>query len=96
VNIKILESAVHDLHAGRIFYERQAKGVGATFFDSLFSDIDSLVIYAGIHPKYLGYHRLLAARFPYAIYYRLENEDAIVFRILDLRQDPSNIRKALS
>ena len=31
------------------FYERQAEGVGAYFLDSLYSDIDSLLISAGNH-----------------------------------------------
>jgi hypothetical protein len=55
MRIKILSSAVEDLHAGRLFYEMQAEGIGAYFFDSLFSDIDSLVLYAGIHQKVFGY-----------------------------------------
>ena len=50
MKIKILSSAVEDLYAGRLFYERQGEGVGEYFFDSLFSDIDSLVLYAGKHP----------------------------------------------
>ena len=42
MRIKILSSAVEDLHAGRLFYEVQAEGIGEYFFDSLFADIDSL------------------------------------------------------
>jgi len=95
MRIKILSSAVEDLHAGRIFYEKQAEGVGAYFFDSLFSDIDSLALYAGIHPKFFGYHRLLSKRFPYAVYYTLEADLAVVWRVLDLRRHPSKIRRAL-
>lgn len=49
MRIKILSSDVDDLHAGRLFYERQGEGLGDYFFDSLFSDIDSLLLYAGIH-----------------------------------------------
>ena len=46
MRIKILSSAVEDLHAGRLFYESQGEGLGEYFFDSLFSDIDSLVLYS--------------------------------------------------
>lgn len=35
---------------------------------SIFSDIDSLQLYAGIHLKAFGYFRLLSKRFPYAVY----------------------------
>lgn len=96
MRIKLLFSAQNDLYEGRKFYEKQGEGVGAYFFDSLFSDIDSLALYGGIHPKVFGYHRMLSKRFPYAIYYSIEEERVvIVWRVLDLRRDPKKIRKAL-
>lgn len=95
MTIKLLSSAVEDLHAGRLFYERQANGVGDYFFDTLFSDIDSLVLYAGIHPKVYGFYRLLSKRFPYAVYYKVEEETIVVWRVLDLRQNPARLRQSL-
>jgi plasmid stabilization system protein ParE len=95
MRIKVLSSAVQDLHAGRLFYEQQGEGLGAYFFDSLFSDIDALVLYAGIHQKVFGYHRLLSKRFPYAVYYTIEDDLAVVWRVLDLRRHPDRIRQAL-
>ena len=95
MRIKILSSAVEDLHLGRVFYEDQGEGLGEYFFDSLFSDIDSLVLYAGIHPKVFGYHRLLSKRFPYAVYYTIEADLAVVWRVLDLRRAPDRLRRAL-
>ncbi len=50
MKIKILLSASRDLVDGYRFYEKQSEGVGGYFLDTLFSDIDSLVINAGIHP----------------------------------------------
>ena len=69
MKIKILPSALADLDRGRAFYARQSKTVGDYFLDSLFSDIDSLELYAGVHMKVFDFHRLLAKRFPYAVYY---------------------------
>ena len=96
MRVRILDSALEDLDRGRRFYERQGEGLGAYFLDSLFSEIDSLVLFGGIHRKVFGYHRLIARRFPYAIYYKVEEERmAVVWRVLDLRQSPARIRKAL-
>jgi plasmid stabilization system protein ParE len=95
MRIKILSSAVEDLHTGRLFYEKQAEGVGDYFFDALFSDIDSLILFAGIHRKVYGFYRLLSRRFPYAIYYKMDDDTIIVWRVLDLRRDPVRIRQAL-
>jgi len=67
MKVKILRSATNDLVEGYRFYEQCAPGVGAYFLDSLYSDIDSLVITAGMHPKVFGdYHRMLSKRFPFA------------------------------
>jgi len=96
VKIKILASATQDLIDGYWFYEKQAEALGLYFLDTLFSDVDSLAIYGGIHPKYYDkYHRLLSKRFPFAIYYRVENDIALVHAILDCRRNPSWIRKKL-
>ena len=46
MKIEILESAERDLIEGFQFYEQQSTGLGNYFLDSLFSDIDSLLIYA--------------------------------------------------
>ena len=51
MNLHILVSAFGDLADGRDFYKRQGEGLGGFFLDSLFSDIDSLVLYDGIHRK---------------------------------------------
>ncbi len=96
MKIKILISAVKDLEAGRLFYEKQGESLGNYFFDTIFSDIDSLVLFGGIHSKIYGYHRLLSSRFPYAIYYKIENKKIVtVWRILDCRKDPKKIVLAL-
>ena len=95
MRVRILTSALDDLARGRAFYERQAEGVGDYFFDSVFADIDSLALYGGIHRQVFGYHRLLARRFPFAIYYKMAPEAAVVYRVLDCRQNPAKITRQL-
>ena len=90
-----LTSAQEDLAQGYGFYEDQEPGIGSYFLESLFSDIDSLRVYAGIHLKVFGFYRLLSKRFPYAIYYGVENETVFVWAVLDCRQDPDKIRERL-
>ena len=97
MKLRILDSALEDLDRGRLFYERQGEGLGPYFLDSLFAEIDSLILYAGVHRKVFGFHRLIVRRFPYGVYYRLEEDGVVVvWRVLDLRRSPSWIRKALS
>ena len=49
MRIEILSEATEDLLKGYWFYERQAPNLGNYFLDSLYSDIDSLLVFAGIH-----------------------------------------------
>ena len=95
MRIEILDKAENDLVNGYAFYERQSEGLGQYFLDSLFSDLESLNLYAGIHAMHLGYHRLLAKRFPFAVYYRIQDKVIRVYAILDCRRDPALIRNHL-
>jgi hypothetical protein len=81
---------------GGIFTSGKVKVSGEYFLDSLFSDIDSLMLYAGIHRKVFSFHRLLSKRFPYAIYYQIEDDSLVVaYRVLDCRQNPRKARATL-
>ena len=96
MRIKILSVAENDLEEGYRFYESQADGLGTYFLDTLYSDIDSLAYFAGMHRIVLGYHRLLSKRFPFAVYYRVVDDVVLVSAILDCRRNPSWIRGKLS
>ncbi|WP_447980120.1 type II toxin-antitoxin system RelE/ParE family toxin [Candidatus Nitrospira bockiana] len=95
MKIEILDQAQEDLIKGFRFYEDCESGLGSYFVDCLFSDIDSLLSFAGIHQVMYGYHRCLSKRFPFAIYYRVEGELVRVFAVLDCRRKPSWIRTRL-
>jgi plasmid stabilization system protein ParE len=95
VEIRLLESAKDDLREGWTFYEQQAAGIGDYFLDSIHADVQSLRLYAGIHERAEGFHRMLAKRFPFAIYYLIEEERIDIYAILDCRRDPNWIMKRL-
>lgn len=97
MKVRVLESALKDLVDGFYFYEKQADGIGTYFLESMYSDIDSLSDNAGIHSVYFGeYHRLLAARFPFAVYYKVMEDTALVYAVLDCRREPAWIRSVLN
>ncbi len=96
VKIRILESAKDDLREGFRFYENQSRGLGEYFLDSIQSDVRSLQVFAGIHVKADGFFRLLSKRFPFAIYYLVENATVDVYAILDCRRNPNWIKERIS
>ena len=88
MNLRILSLAEADLLDGFRFYERQERGIGAYFLDSLYSDIESLRLHAGVHRQVYGYHRALSKRFPFGIYYDADETEIRVWRVLDCRREP--------
>lgn len=96
MKLEILDLAKNDLIDGYHFYEEKEEGLGDYFLTNLFSDIESLKVFAGIHRKaYRDYHRALSKRFPFAIYYTLVGDTVRIRSIVDCRRRPSWIRKHL-
>ena len=93
--IVLLKEATEDLKDAEEFYDSKELGVGTYFWDSLVSDIESLVIFAGIHNKKYGLYQMLSKRFPYSIYYEIVDSVAYVIAVLPMRQDPAWILNKL-
>jgi plasmid stabilization system protein ParE len=95
MKIEILDEAEEDLISGYYFYEKQGEGLGRYFLDTLYAEISSLRLTAGIHAKTLGSHRYITKRFPYAIYYRLEGDTIRIRAVWDCRRHPGMLRRQL-
>lgn len=96
MKLQILKSARDDLIEGFYFYEESRTGLGDYFISSLYSDIESLRILGGIHRRvYRNFHRALSKRFPFGIYYTVEDDVVLVRAVVDCRRDPSWIRDHL-
>jgi hypothetical protein len=94
-DVVVLSEVAADLNAGKAFYDRSEPGIGDTFWESLCADIESLTIYAGIHNRKHGLYRMLAKRFPYAIYYEVADDIAYVVAVLPMRRCPAWIKRHL-
>jgi len=94
MKISILTSAKKDLKDGHDFYERQQNGIGTYFLETLFADIESLRLFAGIHSIHFeSYYRLLSKRFPFAIYYKITASEIRIYAVVDCRKEPAWIRE---
>ncbi len=95
MNIIVLDSAEQDIFLATNFYELQGANLGNYFLDSIFSDIESLYIYAGIHVVVKSHYRLLSKRFPFAIYYKVNDDTITIHAVLDCRRTPELLRQRL-
>jgi hypothetical protein len=96
VHLQISDDALDDLTEGYWFYESQEAGLGDYFTSCLRADIQGLTISAGIHRKIYGdFHRCLRRVFPFAVFYTLNENSAIVWAVIDCRKEPASIRDRL-
>lgn len=95
MNVEIRSEALRDIAEGVAFYDRQGHGAGDCFFQRFFAGIESLGGTAGIHETHFGYHRKIATRHPFLIYYRLSAMGVEVVAVLDGRSCPSDINLVL-
>lgn len=95
MNVVILDEARLDIADGVAFYDRQSEGAGDYFVRRIFDDIETLSKSAGIHEVHFGYHRKIATRHPFLIYYRIAVTGVEVVAVLDGRSHPSDIDAVL-
>ncbi|MGO9020644.1 MAG: type II toxin-antitoxin system RelE/ParE family toxin [Syntrophobacteraceae bacterium] len=94
-DVVVMKEVADDLNDGKAFYEQRESGIGEYFWDSLFADIESLVIYAGVYVREHGLYRMLSKRFPYAIYYEIVDEIAYVIAVLPMHRNPAWLKRKL-
>jgi hypothetical protein len=78
-----------------IFYGDIDPNQATYFHDSISADIDSLLLYAGVHAKLDGWHDTFASRFPFVIWYGVIEDIVVVYAVLDGRRDPEQNAQAL-
>jgi toxin ParE1/3/4 len=86
--IIIRPNAETDLQEAWSWYESQRAGLGDEFLLHIHAALGLLEQ----DPKrrriyYRDFRRLLTSRFPYKLFYRIENDRVIVFRILHAKRD---------
>ena len=95
MDIRLLDGTKEDLRNGWFFYERQSPGLGDRFLDAIEAEVQTLALYAGIHLKVEGFYRMLIRRFPFALYYLIDDDTIAIYAILDCRRDPNGLHKRL-
>ena len=86
--IIVRPKAEADLHEAWAWYESRRAGLGDEFLAEIRAAICILEEYPERRPLYyLGFRRLITRRFPYKLFYRVEGERVIIFRILHAKRE---------
>ena len=87
----ILSVAEKDIIDIILWYEKKVKGLGNRFIVSLDATFQSIQRNPKIYPKvYKDFRRALLPRFPYGIYYIIENYSIIIFAVLHEKRNPES------
>ncbi|MBA7577802.1 hypothetical protein ES708_19657 [subsurface metagenome] len=95
-SLRILPEVEEDVVAGYKWYEEKSPGLGEEFLRMFYAYVVELprnpLLYSKVYRKF---RRRLLRRFPYAIYFRIEGNEIIVFGLFHCARDPRTIRTKL-
>jgi toxin ParE1/3/4 len=78
-----------DLAEAFKYYEDQLEGLGERFLGAVDSAFDAIERHPEMFAKVHGdVRRAVISQFPYAVFYRIEPERVVLFRVLHTARDP--------
>ncbi|MBZ5542095.1 MAG: type II toxin-antitoxin system RelE/ParE family toxin [Acidobacteriia bacterium] len=91
--VKILPEAVSDITEAYRWYENKAKGLGLEFVRAVDARLDFIRRNPlASSPIHKDARRILLRRFPYGLYYLVEDEWIAVLACFHARRDPALLR----
>jgi plasmid stabilization system protein ParE len=94
--LRFFPEVEEDVIAGFTWYEDKAPGLGEEFLRMFYACADEIPWNPLLYSKvYREFRRHLLRRFPYAIYFRIEGSEIIVFGLFHCARDPRTIRVKL-
>ena len=94
LRVYIRPEAETDIEESAVWYEKQRPGLGGEFLDELRTIFKSISENPAIYPVvHRSTRRALIRRFPFGVYFRIEDEQVIVFAIIHGSRHPRRWRQ---
>ncbi len=92
MKLRYTDHARDDLEIALAWYEEQRHGLGLEFLDCVEAAIETILQMPKLYAKHHAeFRRVLIRRFPFSIFYTLEQDEIIVHAVFDNRQDPARL-----
>jgi plasmid stabilization system protein ParE len=89
LTVRLRRPAEEDLAVASSWYEQQRKGLGQEFLDQAMLVLDAIAERPLLYPEvHRNARRALMARFPFAIYFRVEAEEIVVVAVMHGSRHP--------
>jgi plasmid stabilization system protein ParE len=89
MNLRYTDRAKDDVELAFAWYERQRRGLGFEFLDCVEIAVKSILDNPEMYRVYYSIFRgCVIRRFPFFVFYTIENNEIVVHSVFDNRQDP--------
>ena len=90
--LRFIPEIEEDVINGYVWYETKSRGLGEDFLRMFYAYVNEILLNPLLYPKvYRDFRRRLLRRFPFAIYFSIENEQIIVFGLFHCARNPQAI-----
>ena len=90
--LRFLPEVENDILAGYAWYEEKSPGMGEEFLRMCYTSAHDVIHHSLGYPKVYGeFRRRLLRRFPYAMYYRVEDNAIVIFGFFHCARNPRAI-----
>ena len=91
-SLRFLPEVEEDIIGGYVWYEAKSSGIGGEFLRMFYASTGEILRNPLLCPKvYNEFRRRLLRRFPYAIYFMIEDNQIVVFGLFHCARDPRTI-----
>ena len=89
MKLRYTDRAMDDVELAFAWYERQRRGLGYEFLDCVEVAVKSIIENPEMYRvRYLNFRSCLVRRFPFSVFYTIEEIEIVVHSVFDNRQDP--------
>lgn len=94
--LRLAPEVEEDALSGYIWYEAKSRGLGEEFLRMFYAAANEILWNPSLYPKvYRGFRRRLLRRFPYAVYFTMENDQIIIFGLFHCARNPQSMNVIL-
>lgn len=92
MKLRYTSRAVNELESALVWYEKQRRGLGLDFLGCVEAALTSIRTNPEIYPICYGnFRRCVVRRFPFSIYFTVEDKRIILHAVFDNRSDPRKL-----
>ena len=89
MKLRYTDRAKDDVELAFAWYERQRRGLGFEFLDCVEIAVMSILENPEMHRNfYSSFRGCVIRRFPFSVFYTVEDTEIVVHSVFDNRQDP--------